>query len=151
MKPYLFDATVAPNNMRIELTATDHGAALRVTFPATSDLGSKRVCFTNARWEGRGDIAGGTGKQASGVSSTVHQDRLSVSNFAMHIYIESPDAIEVSNEMDMTCFKYKGTPHYTPYTHFPPYTHYTHSPPYMPYTPCTQVMQKPSTFAWRLP
>lgn len=108
MKPYLFDATVAPNNMRIELTATDHGAALRVTFPATSDLGSKRVCFTNARWEGRGDIAGGTGKQASGVSSTVHQDRLSVSNFAMHIYIESPDAIEVSNEMDMTCFKYKG-------------------------------------------
>ena len=35
IKPYLFDATVAPYNVRLELTPTDHAAVLRVTFPAT--------------------------------------------------------------------------------------------------------------------
>ena len=39
IKPYLFDATVAPFNMRIELTPTDHGAYLRVTFPTDKASG----------------------------------------------------------------------------------------------------------------
>jgi putative alpha-1,2-mannosidase len=33
LKPYLLDATVAPHGIRMELTPTDHGAFLRVTFP----------------------------------------------------------------------------------------------------------------------
>lgn len=43
IKPYLFDATVAPYNIRIELTPTDHAAVLRVTFPKA--LGDDATMF----------------------------------------------------------------------------------------------------------
>lgn len=41
LKPYLLDATVAPYGIRMELTPTDHGAYLRVTFPSSSASGGK--------------------------------------------------------------------------------------------------------------
>jgi predicted alpha-1,2-mannosidase len=46
MKPYIFDATLGPDNMRLQLTPTEHGAALKVTFPAFNpQKHAKRICF----------------------------------------------------------------------------------------------------------
>jgi putative alpha-1,2-mannosidase len=47
LKPYLFDATVAPHAMRIQLAPTMHGAILRVTFPP--ERFGKYVCFAAAQ------------------------------------------------------------------------------------------------------
>lgn len=49
VKPYLFDATLAPNNVRIELVPTDHGSIFRVSFPVEDD--DKRICFNQANWD----------------------------------------------------------------------------------------------------
>jgi putative alpha-1,2-mannosidase len=45
MKPYLFDATVAPFGIRIELTPTDHCAYVRTTFPVDANEGIHIVLF----------------------------------------------------------------------------------------------------------
>ncbi len=39
MKPHLFDATLAPYGIRVELTATEHAAITRVTFQVGSEQG----------------------------------------------------------------------------------------------------------------
>jgi hypothetical protein len=36
----------------------------------------------------------------------VHQDRIRVVDFKMHVHIEAPDATEVRDEMDMKCFTF---------------------------------------------
>ncbi len=58
MKPYLFDAIVAPFGIRIELTPTDHAAYLRVTFPESSEYGDKHICFAEADWDAEGTADG---------------------------------------------------------------------------------------------
>jgi hypothetical protein len=103
LKPYLLDATIAPNNVRIELTPTDHAAVVRVTFPTR--VTPKRVCFADAQWSGglitppgsNWKESGGAERGAfiSGVTTVVHQDRIRVNNFKMHVHIEAPDATEV--------------------------------------------------------
>lgn len=46
MKPYLFDAVLGPDNMRVQLTPSDHGATLKVTFPSYNpQKHPKRICF----------------------------------------------------------------------------------------------------------
>mmetsp|Transcript_32077 Transcript_32077/g.75265 ORF Transcript_32077/g.75265 Transcript_32077/m.75265 type:complete len:970 (-) Transcript_32077:14-2923(-) len=46
IKPYTFDATLGPDNMRVQLAPTMHGAILKVTFPVNNPMGlAKRVCF----------------------------------------------------------------------------------------------------------
>jgi len=46
MKPHIFDATLGPDNMRLQLTPTDHGASLKVTFPGFNpQKHAKRICF----------------------------------------------------------------------------------------------------------
>lgn len=44
VKPYTIDAMLGPDNMRIRLSPTDHGAVLKVTFPEANTL-AKRLCF----------------------------------------------------------------------------------------------------------
>ena len=44
IKPHLFDATLAPDNLRMELVPSMHGALYRVTFPEAHE--TKRICFT---------------------------------------------------------------------------------------------------------
>ena len=59
-KPYEFDATLAPDNMRVRFTPTDHGGVLKVTFPAHNP-GSheKHVCFRHPANQGAGSAAWG--------------------------------------------------------------------------------------------
>jgi len=46
IKPYTFDATLGPDNMRVQLTPTDHCAVLKVTFPSINPQHhEKRVCL----------------------------------------------------------------------------------------------------------
>lgn len=46
VKPHVLDARLGPDNMRVQLTPTDHGAVLKVTFPAYNPRrNEKRVCF----------------------------------------------------------------------------------------------------------
>jgi predicted alpha-1,2-mannosidase len=46
MKPHIFDATLGPDNMRMQLTPTDHGAVMKVTFPGFNpQKHPKRICF----------------------------------------------------------------------------------------------------------
>eukprot|EP00928_Gymnodinium_smaydae_P067279 TRINITY_DN5022_c0_g2_i1.p1 TRINITY_DN5022_c0_g2~~TRINITY_DN5022_c0_g2_i1.p1 ORF type:complete len:1010 (-),score=189.35 TRINITY_DN5022_c0_g2_i1:33-2903(-) len=45
-RPYGLDAMLGPDNMRVRLTPTDHGAVLKVTFPAVNPNNyAKRICF----------------------------------------------------------------------------------------------------------
>ena len=53
IKPHLFDATVAPWGIRMELTPSMHGSIFRVTFPAEMVAYGgldKRICFAEAQW-----------------------------------------------------------------------------------------------------
>eukprot|EP01038_Epipyxis_sp_PR26KG_P009005 gene9005-12147_t len=99
IRAHLFDATLAPYGMRIQLVPTMHAAFVRITFPI-NDYGAKRVCFAEAQWKADGK------NFISGDTTRVSIDRLMVTNFAMHIYIESSDAINVEHHMDMACFRY---------------------------------------------
>jgi len=61
IKPYVFDATIAPHSIRMELAPTEHGAFLRVTFPKWIDgggYGQKRICFREAEFRNQGDRGG---------------------------------------------------------------------------------------------
>eukprot|EP00929_Paragymnodinium_shiwhaense_P080801 TRINITY_DN42160_c0_g2_i1.p1 TRINITY_DN42160_c0_g2~~TRINITY_DN42160_c0_g2_i1.p1 ORF type:complete len:954 (+),score=230.99 TRINITY_DN42160_c0_g2_i1:73-2934(+) len=46
IKPHSFDATLGPDNMRVQLTPTMHGAVMKVTFPSFNPRRiPKRICF----------------------------------------------------------------------------------------------------------
>jgi predicted alpha-1,2-mannosidase len=107
LKPYLFDAIVAPYNIRIELTPTDHAAYLRVTFPASGDLGSKRICFSDLQWDNNGNSLSGGGYSFDAHSNNVHSERFIVNNFAFRVRAESKEATQVERVQDMLCFKYQ--------------------------------------------
>ena len=94
---------------------------VRVTFPVRST--PKRVCFADARWTAGGAVdkagwkeSGGANRGAfiAGVTGVVHQDRIRVNNFQMHVHVESPEAQGVSDEMDMRCFVYPSMKHLHP-------------------------------------
>lgn len=102
IRPYLFDATVAPHGIRMELTPTMHGAILKVTFPSTPM--EKRICFTSTHVEAHG-TDGVPWLRAS--SRQVHQDRMPITNFGLYIRAESAGASSVDNDSDMTCFQYR--------------------------------------------
>lgn len=115
MKPHIFDATVAPYGIRIELAPTMHGAMLQVTFPKEAENGGKHICFAEAEWTGHGGQGGDS--SAAGSSSSkypwitgramqVHQERMIIANFAMHIRAESAAATKIEAFGDLSCFKY---------------------------------------------
>lgn len=108
IKPHLFDATVAPLNIRMELTPTDHGALLRVTFPLSAEgRGQKRICFVESDWLEHGAAKDGSGVHfINGRNNKAKQDRMIISNFNMHIRAESSMATSVDSNGDMICFKY---------------------------------------------
>lgn len=104
MKPHIFDATVAPHGIRIELSPTDHGSILRVTFP-TNVNGQKRICFYDAQMTGQeknNEISTIIGK-----SVHVSQDRMIVANFGFHFRAESADVQSIEQDQDISCFRYK--------------------------------------------
>lgn len=105
IKPYVFDAVVAPFNIRIQLTPSEHGAILKVTFPPEGAHGDKRICFAASRWSENNKLAGG-GYYLMGEATQVNSDRMLVHNFALRLRAESPDAVGVDNAQDMMCFKY---------------------------------------------
>ena len=107
IKPYLFDATVAPHNIRMELAPTMHGAYFRVTFPI-DNRSEKRICFASANWVGEGIVPGQSPiHYIEGQATQVHHDRMLITNFAVHIRAESNEAESIERHQDMICFKYK--------------------------------------------
>ena len=103
MKPHIFDATLAPHGIRVELTPTDHGAILRVTFPNNANA-QKKVCFYDSQMLGK-DMNNGHGT-ITGKSSQVSQDRMIVANFGLHFRTESDDVQDIQQEQDISCFRY---------------------------------------------
>ena len=103
IKPYIFDATVAPNGIRMELAPTMHGAMLRVTFPK-EDM-QKRICFTSADFSIQ-KSQWGAPALIRGTAMQVHHDRMPISNFALYIHAESPEATNAVNGPDMVCFQF---------------------------------------------
>ena len=121
IKPHVFDATMAPDGVRIELVPSMHGAMLRVTFPSRNI--EKRICLANAEWTGSGmssanafDGAAASEKEKlqrpsgkpyiTGKNHNVHIERMIVANFNMHIRAESDQAIKVEPHGDVSCFVY---------------------------------------------
>lgn len=104
LKPYLFDATVAPHSMQIELAPTMHGAILRVTFPSRSDVGEKRICFAGSQWTGHGSSPN---SWITGVNEKVAHERMVILNFGLHMRAESAAAYEVESSQDIICFRYR--------------------------------------------
>jgi putative alpha-1,2-mannosidase len=104
IKPYVFDATVATTNMRIELTPSMHGAMLRVTFPSTTVFGDKRICFASASFSSHGMSPT---PYFEGESTQINTDRSVVLNFALHLRAESISAQSIESHNDVMCFKYR--------------------------------------------
>jgi len=107
IRPHLFDALLAPNNIRLELTPTDHAAVVRITFPQKKD--SKLFCFAEAEWLDHGKSKDGPSDNfyLTGKTTRVKQDRMIISNFHMFIRAEATEAENVELYGDMVCFKFK--------------------------------------------
>lgn len=104
IRPHLFDAVFAPNNIRMELTPTDHAAVVRITFPERKT--TKHFCLAEAEWLDHGKV-GGSVSFLNGKTTRVKQDRMLISNFNMFIRTEAPDAEDVDMLGDMACFRFK--------------------------------------------
>lgn len=123
LKPHLLDATVAPYGIRMQLTPTDHGAMLRVTFPPGAQYNNveKHVCFAMANWDKHGAIAAaivsgsgsalGSGQYLTGRATQVGHERMMISNFNLHLRAESAEAVAVKAVDDMRCFAFKNDAH----------------------------------------
>lgn len=105
LKPYLMDMMLAPLNIKLELTPSEHGAMLRVTFPETIEFGAKRICFADVRWDSHGDLSGG-GHYFTAHTNNVHSERMIVANFNLHLRAESSLATAVQDIEDLRCFRY---------------------------------------------
>jgi putative alpha-1,2-mannosidase len=103
LKPYLLDTLLAPHNIRVQLTPTDHGAYVQVTFPKTSE--QKYFCMANLQWGDQGNSANG-GNFITGRSTQVHSERMIVNKFALNMRAESAESIEIKGSDDLKCFKY---------------------------------------------
>lgn len=106
IKPYLFDATVAPWGIRMELAPSMHGSIFRVTFPNELAGLDKRVCFVEANWGSSGQLPNQGGYFLTGRATQINSERFAIANFAMHVRAESVDAQSVENHGDMVCFKF---------------------------------------------
>ena len=103
LKPYLLDIHLAPDNLRIQLTPSNHGAIVRVHFPKHVHA-KKALCFSGSRsWE---TDHSNSYKSFAGSSNQITVDRTIVSNFRYHFYMSSKDAISISNVMDIQCFEF---------------------------------------------
>mmetsp|Transcript_3551 Transcript_3551/g.8867 ORF Transcript_3551/g.8867 Transcript_3551/m.8867 type:complete len:952 (-) Transcript_3551:2-2857(-) len=61
IKPFVFDAMLGPDNMRVQLTPTMHAAILKVTFPSNNPMGyAKRICFKLPTDDAKGRKKSGT-------------------------------------------------------------------------------------------
>ena len=114
-KPHIFDATIAPDGMRIELAPTMHGAVLRVRFPEHNPRNlEKRICFKLPG--GSGDKFWGTEKEprAAYAMSTRHSGGVPKSGFAHYVRIEGDPASRdggggferVETARNLMCFAY---------------------------------------------
>lgn len=107
IRPYLFDATVAPWGIRMELAPSMHGSMFRVTFPNEIVGLGKRVCFAEASWGATGHLSGGQpGMFITGRATQINSERFVIVNFGMHIRAESAEAQEVENHGELVCFRY---------------------------------------------
>lgn len=102
LKPHLFDATLAPSGIRVELVPTVHAATLRVTFPENSHNQEKRVCFREGSWQAHGSYL-------TGVASQVNKDGMSFNNFGLHIYATSVGPATAEMKSRSACFKFKNS------------------------------------------
>ena len=108
IKPYVFDAIIAPHGIRIELAPTMHGAYLRVTFPKNVEGREKRICFREGQnWAHTAETGGSA--IITGVNKRVTQDRLPVSRFGLHIRVRSDEPADVHDDRDIICFSYRST------------------------------------------
>lgn len=105
IKPYLFDATVAPWGIRVELAPSMHGSDVRITFPTEVAMVEKRICFVEAEWRGSGRASTG-GFYITGLATQINAERFVVVNFGLHIRAESQEAESVESHGEMVCFKY---------------------------------------------
>lgn len=87
IKPHLFDVTLAPHGLRIELVPTDHAAALRITFPSNTDNSEKRFCFREGHWESHSELL--HSDYIIGKASQVNMDRMHFDNFNLFISTRS--------------------------------------------------------------
>lgn len=103
IKPYVFDALIAPHGIRIELVPTDHGAVLKVTFPRKVEGGGKKICLAESDWTSSGMSPT---PYITGKNNKAKQDRMIISNFNLYIQAESKSAVGVSSNHDIACFRY---------------------------------------------
>ena len=99
LKPHLFDATLAPSGIRLELVPTMHAASLRITFPENSLLMEKRVCFKEGTWQTHGNYL-------TGVVNQVNKDGFQFDNFGLHIHATSTGAGTTEMQSRSACFKF---------------------------------------------
>jgi putative alpha-1,2-mannosidase len=102
LKPHLFDATLAPSGVRVELVPTMHAASLRVTFPENSHTQEKRVCFREGAWRAQGSTL-------TGVASQVNKDGMQFDNFGLHIHAMSVGPATTEMKSRSGCFKFKNS------------------------------------------
>jgi putative alpha-1,2-mannosidase len=122
IKPHLFDATLAPHGLRVELVPTDHAAALRyetfclfflsyfssaarVTFPSNTDRAEKRVCFREGSWTTKSELLGST--SIVGRATQVNMDRMHFNNFNLFIATKTLQSASVEQHNGAICYRYK--------------------------------------------
>lgn len=105
MKPYVFDATVAPHAVRMRLSPTNHGAVLKVNYPGYLIERHVHVCFAEANMHEDSFVS--NGRSISGFTNKVSVDRMPVSNFNMHFVAASKESNQVVSMPDITCFQYE--------------------------------------------
>ena len=98
IKPHLFDATLAPWGIRLELAPTMHGAIVRASFPSSSQ--PRYMCFAEAEWTSRDS------SRIVGISRKVSIDRLPVVSFGLHILITSDQPTMKATDGAKNCFQY---------------------------------------------
>ncbi|CAM9399077.1 unnamed protein product, partial [Ectocarpus fasciculatus] len=111
IKPHIFDATLAPHGVRLELVPTMHAAAVRATFPSDTSRGkaypswhcARRICFKEMSFTGNDRNP----SRIKGKNTRVSIDRMMVSNFGLYVVAESiTNGATVESHDDMMCFRY---------------------------------------------
>uniref|UniRef100_A0A7S4QCR5 Alpha-1,2-mannosidase n=1 Tax=Alexandrium monilatum TaxID=311494 RepID=A0A7S4QCR5_9DINO len=96
IKPYTLDATLGPDNMRVQLTPTDHGAVLKVTFPEVNPRHyEKRICFKLPPWNKKQSPGsfGASNSQDMWMEVTSTRAESVPANFALYVRAE----VDVAN------------------------------------------------------
>lgn len=108
IKPYVMETTLAPDNIKIELTPSQHGAIIRVTFPKFI-TSSRHVCVSNGglshNWNDN-DAKRESIPTILGYSTKINTDRSIVANFKLYFQLQSQEATQVEESNDLRCFHY---------------------------------------------